>query len=257
MAAKTKKTETYARASRSATRTSSARSLKERARLLVDDAGAAVDEDHAEHGRRRGQDRREGARRGDRGAHHDRRPARADAPRAQVDRRFKLREGMPIGTKVTLRGARMYEFLDRLVSIALPRIRDFRGLNPRLVRRPRQLLDRHPRADHLPRDRLRRRQQIRGLDVTITTTARRRTRPRALLRGLGLPFAADRREQLVAKKSLIAKAARPQASRCRTYTRCNRCGRPRAVYKKFGLCRICLRELAHQGVIPGMTKSRW
>ena len=43
----------------------------------------------------------------------------------------------------------------------------------------------------------------------------------------------------------------------RNYSRCNRCGRPRAVFKKFGLCRICLRELAHQGVIPGMTKSSW
>ena len=43
----------------------------------------------------------------------------------------------------------------------------------------------------------------------------------------------------------------------RNYTRCNRCGRPRAVFRKFGLCRICLRELAHQGAIPGMTKSSW
>jgi small subunit ribosomal protein S14 len=56
---------------------------------------------------------------------------------------------------------------------------------------------------------------------------------------------------------LIAKAARPQKYKTRQYTRCNRCGRPRAVYRKFGLCRICLRELAHEGVIPGMTKSSW
>jgi small subunit ribosomal protein S14 len=61
----------------------------------------------------------------------------------------------------------------------------------------------------------------------------------------------------VAKKSMIAKAARPQRYKTRSYTRCNRCGRPRAVFKKFGLCRICLRDLAHQGVIPGMTKSSW
>jgi small subunit ribosomal protein S14 len=61
----------------------------------------------------------------------------------------------------------------------------------------------------------------------------------------------------LAKKSLIAKAARPQKYKTRNNSRCNRCGRPRAVYKKFGLCRICLRELAHQGVIPGMTKSSW
>ena len=61
----------------------------------------------------------------------------------------------------------------------------------------------------------------------------------------------------MAKKSRIAKAARPQHEKVRAYTRGNRCGRPRAVFKKFGLCRICLRDLAHAGVIPGMTKSSW
>jgi small subunit ribosomal protein S14 len=61
----------------------------------------------------------------------------------------------------------------------------------------------------------------------------------------------------VAKKSLIAKAKRTPRFKVRAYSRSNRCGRPRAVYKKFGLCRICLRELAHEGAIPGMTKSSW
>jgi len=61
----------------------------------------------------------------------------------------------------------------------------------------------------------------------------------------------------MARKALIEKSRRPQRFRVRKYSRCNRCGRPRAVYKKFGLCRICLRDLAHQGVIPGMTKSSW
>ena len=61
----------------------------------------------------------------------------------------------------------------------------------------------------------------------------------------------------MAKKSMIAKAARTPRYTVRANSRCNRCGRPRAVFKKFGLCRICLRELAHQGVIPGMTKSSW
>ena len=61
----------------------------------------------------------------------------------------------------------------------------------------------------------------------------------------------------MAKKSLIVKAARPKKFATREYSRCNRCGRPRAVYRKFGLCRICLRELAHDGAIPGMTKSSW
>jgi small subunit ribosomal protein S14 len=61
----------------------------------------------------------------------------------------------------------------------------------------------------------------------------------------------------VAKKSLVHKAQQPQRYRTRAYSRCRRCGRPRSVYRKFGLCRICLRDLAHQGQIPGMTKSSW
>jgi small subunit ribosomal protein S14 len=61
----------------------------------------------------------------------------------------------------------------------------------------------------------------------------------------------------MAKKSLVVKQRRPQRFKVRNYHRCNRCGRPRAYFRKFGLCRICLRELAHQGVIPGMTKSSW
>ena len=61
----------------------------------------------------------------------------------------------------------------------------------------------------------------------------------------------------MAKTSLKVKASRPAKYKVRNYSRCNKCGRSRAVLKKFGLCRICLRELAHQGVIPGMTKSSW
>jgi large subunit ribosomal protein L5 len=104
---------------------------------------------------------------------------------------FKIREGMPIGTKVTLRGARMYEFLDRLVSIALPRIRDFRGLNPRSfdgrgnyslgVRE--QVIFPEISYDDV--------ETIRGLDVTITTTAKTDEEAHALLRELGLPFRTD------------------------------------------------------------------
>ena len=107
---------------------------------------------------------------------------------------FKLREGMAVGAKVTLRGARMYEFLDRLVSVALPRIRDFRGLSPRSfdgrgnyslgVRE--QII--FPEIDY---DSV---ASIRGLDVTITTSAQTTDEQAfALLRGLGLPFAADER----------------------------------------------------------------
>ena len=61
----------------------------------------------------------------------------------------------------------------------------------------------------------------------------------------------------MAKTALVNKANRKPKFAVRAYTRCQRCGRPKAVYRKFGLCRICLRELAHQGFIPGMTKSSW
>jgi large subunit ribosomal protein L5 len=108
---------------------------------------------------------------------------------------FKIREGMPIGAKVTLRGARMYEFLDRLIAIALPRIRDFRGLSPSSfdgrgnyslgIRE--QII--FPEIDY---DDI---QQVRGLDVAITTSAKTDEQALALLRGLGMPFAADGREQ--------------------------------------------------------------
>lgn len=61
----------------------------------------------------------------------------------------------------------------------------------------------------------------------------------------------------MAKKSLRNKAARKPKFKVRAYTRCARCGRPRAVYKRFGLCRLCFREMAHTGEIPGITKSSW
>jgi large subunit ribosomal protein L5 len=104
---------------------------------------------------------------------------------------FKIREGMPIGAKVTLRGARMWEFLDRLVSIALPRIRDFRGLstasfdgrgNYSLGVREQIIF---PEIDYDDVE------TIRGLDVTITTSAETDEEALALLRELGLPFRAE------------------------------------------------------------------
>jgi small subunit ribosomal protein S14 len=61
----------------------------------------------------------------------------------------------------------------------------------------------------------------------------------------------------MAKTSQRVRASRPQKYQTRRYTRCRRCGRSRAVFRRFGLCRICLRELAHQGFVPGMTKSSW
>jgi large subunit ribosomal protein L5 len=106
---------------------------------------------------------------------------------------FKLREGMPVGVAVTLRAERGYEFLDRLTSIAIPRIRDFRGLNPRSfdgygnysmgVRE--QII--FPEIDYDSVD------QMRGIDITITTTAASDTEAFALLQALGMPFATQGR----------------------------------------------------------------
>ena len=108
---------------------------------------------------------------------------------------FKIREGMPIGTRVTLRGARMYEFLDRLVSIALPRIRDFRGLDPRSfdgrgnysIGIREQIIFPEINYDDI--------QQVRGLDVTITTSAETDDQARALLQAFGLPFGEGARRE--------------------------------------------------------------
>ena len=106
---------------------------------------------------------------------------------------FKLREGMPVGVSVTLRGERGYEFLDRLVSIAIPRIRDFRGLNPRSfdgrgnysMGVKEQII--FPEVDYDAVD------QVRGLDITITTSAGSDVEAYALLSAMGMPFAAQGR----------------------------------------------------------------
>ena len=114
--------------------------------------------------------------------------------RAQVRRarksiaQFKIREGMPVGAKVTLRGARMYEFLDRLIAIALPRIRDFRGLNPNSfdgrgnysmgIRE--QIIFPEINYDQI--------EKVKGLNVTIVTTAVNDEHAMALLKHLGMPF---------------------------------------------------------------------
>lgn len=101
---------------------------------------------------------------------------------------FKLRQGMPIGVVVTLRGERMYEFFDRLVSVALPRVRDFRGVSPKAfdgrgnytIGIKEQLI--FPEIDFNKVD------KQRGMNISIVTTARDDEQARALLKGLGMPF---------------------------------------------------------------------
>ncbi|MBA3578007.1 MAG: 50S ribosomal protein L5 [Sphingomonas sp.] len=111
---------------------------------------------------------------------------------------FKLREGMPIGCKVTLRRDRMYEFLDRLVTIALPRVRDFRGLNPRsfdgrgnyAMGLKEQIVFPEINYDEID--------QVRGMDVIITTTAKTDEEARELLRLFNFPFPAEAEEKQAA-----------------------------------------------------------
>jgi large subunit ribosomal protein L5 len=101
---------------------------------------------------------------------------------------FKLREGMPIGAHTTLRGDRMWEFLDRLVTIALPRIRDFRGLSPRQFDGQGNYtfgLNEQAVFHEIDQDRI---DRVRGMDITVVTTATNDDEGRALLRALGFPF---------------------------------------------------------------------
>jgi large subunit ribosomal protein L5 len=121
---------------------------------------------------------------------------------------FKLREQMPVGVSVTLRDARMYEFLDRLTAIALPRVRDFRGLNPRAfdgrgnyslgVRE--QII--FPEIDYDSID------QVRGLDITFTTTAKTDEEAFALLLAFGMPFQAEGRPGAVDSEAETAEEER-------------------------------------------------
>jgi large subunit ribosomal protein L5 len=114
---------------------------------------------------------------------------------------FKVREGMPVGVAVTLRSERAYEFLDRLMSVAIPRIRDFRGLNPRSfdgrgnysmgVRE--QII--FPEIDYDEID------QVRGLDITITTNASSDEEAFALLEAIGMPFSRDGRTPAAGNRS--------------------------------------------------------
>jgi large subunit ribosomal protein L5 len=104
---------------------------------------------------------------------------------------FKLREGMPIGAHATLRGDRMWEFLDRLLSLALPRIRDFRGLSPKQFDGNGNYtfgLNEQAMFHEINQDRI---DRVRGMDITFVTTATNDDEGRALLRHLGFPFRAN------------------------------------------------------------------
>ena len=167
---------------------------------------------------------------------------------------FKLREGMPIGAHVTLRGDRMWEFLDRLLSLALP-------AHPRLPRPVAQAV-RRPAATTRsvsPSRSCSTRSTRTGSTGRAAWTSRSSPPPPTTTRAgrCSSTSASRSRRTDMAKTALRVKAARKPKFAVRGYTRCQRCGRPKAVYRKFGLCRICLREMAHRGELPGVTKSCW
>ncbi len=166
---------------------------------------------------------------------------------------FKLREGNEIGAKVTLRGDRMWEFYDRLVSLAIPRIRDFRGMPPKQF-------DGHgnytfglneqlvfPEIDYDKID------SVRGMNVTIVTTAETDDQGLALLQALGFPFRRDGAGvNRMAKKALVNKQQRTPKFKVRGYTRCRRCGRARSVYKRL---RVCAGSACGRWLTPGKSPA--
>jgi large subunit ribosomal protein L5 len=186
---------------------------------------------------------------------------------------FGLREGMPIGAKVTLRGARMYEFLDRLINVAIPRIRDFRGV-------PNRSFD--GRGNYT----LGVKEQLIFPEIDydkVSTGARDGHRDRdddepddeayALLREMGMPFRGEQQFWSAAKSWPERRAngsraeygekgtdreAEGEAEVRRAAQQPLQALRPAArLLRKFGLCRICFREMALNGEIPGVRKASW
>ena len=173
---------------------------------------------------------------------------------------FKVREGMPIGAMVTLRGDTMYEFLDRLISVALPRVRDFRGVSTKSFDgRGNYTLGRSRSAD-LCRDRLLEGRQAEGNEHhdcdlgpgrqlgARSAQAVRHAFPHGCVNEKGT-------KRYMATTAKRVKDARKPKFKSRQHNRCQLCGRPRAFLRKFGVCRLCFRQLALKGEIPGVVKS--
>jgi len=193
---------------------------------------------------------------------------------------FKLRKGTPIGAKVTLRGDRMYEFLDRLITIALPRVRDFQGIkadgfdgrgNYNLGIKE-QIIFPEINIDKV--------NKISGMDITFVTNTNSNTEAKALLtEGYllknnimakeSMKARERKRERIVAKYAAKRKSLKEandylglqklpkNASPVRLHNRCKLTGRPKGYIRQFGLSRVMFREMANKGLIPGVTKASW
>jgi ribosomal protein L5/ribosomal protein S14 len=209
---------------------------------------------------------------------------------------FRVREGMPLGAKVTLRGDRMYDFLDRLITIAMPRIRDFRGVKPSFDGRGNFAMGikEHIVFPEINFDKV---DEVWGMDVIIDhredgrgsevasealqhavqrLTRKDKThgkesngRTRTEASEAGGKYAAKRAalkeiandedkpmEERFKARLKLAKLPR-NSSATRLHNRCQLTGRPKAYYRKLKMSRIKLRDLASNGQIPGMVKSSW
>lgn len=197
---------------------------------------------------------------------------------------FKLRKNVPIGLKVTLRRERMYEFLERLINVSLPRIRDFKGINDKLDGRGNYTLGIQEQIifPEIDIDKINR---ILGMEITFVTTSENDEEAYALLREFGLPFKNAKKNQCMAKESMKAREAKraklvekyaekraklkaegdvvglqklPRNSNpIRLHNRCMLTGRPRGYMRQFGISRITFREMASNGLIPGVKKASW
>ena len=153
----------------------------------------------------------------------------------------------------------MYDFAYKLFNVALPRVRDFRGVSANsfdgrgnyAMGVKEQLI--FPEIEYDKVDKLR------GMDIIFVTTAETDEEAKELLKLMGMPFKnqSKERSKTMAKKAMKIKQARPQKYKTREYNRCKLCGRPHAYIRKYGICRVCFRELAHKGEIPGVKKASW
>ena len=210
---------------------------------------------------------------------------------------FKTRKGANAGVKITLRSSKMYEFIDRLVNIALPRVKDFRGLSSKCVDNSNNFsfgIKEHIIFPEVNFDKV---DKIRGLDVTIVTYRKNKTGTIELLKEFNFPLNDKKNWGQMAKTSAIQKNLRriklvrkyakkraalkkiinnkklelserfeaqlklnklpKNSSKIRIRNRCEVSGRPHGVYRKLKISRIALRDMASSGKIPGITKSSW
>ncbi len=210
---------------------------------------------------------------------------------------FKTRKGSNAGVKVTLRSSRMYEFIDRLINIALPRVKDFRGLSSKGIDSSNNFsfgIKEHIIFPEVNFDKV---DKIRGLDITVVTSSKDKTGTIELLKEFNFPINTKKNWGYMAKTSAIQKNLRriklvkkyakkraalkkiinnkklelserfeaqlklnklpKNSSKIRIRNRCEVSGRPHGVYRKLKISRIALRDMASSGKIPGITKSSW